>query len=636
MRRFAVFTAALAGAVIGLYAQSPPAAPQQPPTFRTGIDVVQVDVSVLDRNRRPVKGLSAADFTVLENGKRQPIVAFAPVDIPDAVDPPAPWMRDVAPDVSTNDLSIRRVVVLVLDDAYMPFDPAVSAFAKRIGHNVVDRLGPNDLAAVAFTMYGKRQEITNDRQRLLAAIDSLIPHPTMQAAPSRFSAAAGPPMPTGRTGPGPCAYRGTYGCVIDTLTHAADALANAPPGRKTLIYISTGVPYDFSMENLEAANDIRGVQEMFRTLQQANVNIYAFDPSGLTAEGIIGARLDAMRMFAENTGGRAVIATNTPWDHVAQVFQENSSYYLLGFRSTNAKADGSFRRIEVKVDRPDVETRTRSGYYAPAAPKPSRKPAPVVSALDKALGSGLPTGDVPLAIQAGAIAVPGQRQAAVAIAIGLQPPVNAAQPAQTIKVVAAAFDTDWKQRGGNEQTVQLTLGRDPNASRQIETLARMTLAPGRYQVRVAADNGESSGSVFADVDVPNFWKDRLSASGLFLTAAPRPPGVLDRLFSDLLPIVPTTVREFRPGTRVSVFVRLYQAGSEPEAVRVTRTLRDEANHATLDETTFVDAARFKSSGSADYQWEVPMSTLASGAHLLTIQASVGRLSIRRDVRFAIK
>ena len=63
---------------------------QPAPTFRAGIDVVQLDVSVLDKNRRPIKGLTAADFTVLENGKPQPIVAFDEVDIPDATAPSTP------------------------------------------------------------------------------------------------------------------------------------------------------------------------------------------------------------------------------------------------------------------------------------------------------------------------------------------------------------------------------------------------------------------------------------------------------------------------------------------------------------------------------------------------------------------
>jgi len=51
-------------------------------TFRAGVDLVQVDVSVLDKERRPVRGLTAADFTLLEDGKPRTIAAFSAVDLP--------------------------------------------------------------------------------------------------------------------------------------------------------------------------------------------------------------------------------------------------------------------------------------------------------------------------------------------------------------------------------------------------------------------------------------------------------------------------------------------------------------------------------------------------------------------------
>ena len=91
---------------------------QQVPTFRVGVDAIPLDVLVLDKDRHPVRGLTVADFTILENGKPQPIVSFGEVDIPDPVTPTAQWMRDVGPDVISNDLRARRLVILVLDDAY--------------------------------------------------------------------------------------------------------------------------------------------------------------------------------------------------------------------------------------------------------------------------------------------------------------------------------------------------------------------------------------------------------------------------------------------------------------------------------------------------------------------------------------
>ena len=61
--------------------------PQPPPIFRSTADIVRVEASVLDKDRRPVRGLQAEDFRVLENGHERPIVAFAPVELPPA--PPA-------------------------------------------------------------------------------------------------------------------------------------------------------------------------------------------------------------------------------------------------------------------------------------------------------------------------------------------------------------------------------------------------------------------------------------------------------------------------------------------------------------------------------------------------------------------
>jgi hypothetical protein len=89
---------------------------QQVPVFRATADIVQIDVSVLDRNRQPVHGLTVADFTVLDGGIEQPVVAFAAVDLPDRVRTGAPWTRDVAPDVVTNHVGAQRVVLVLFDD----------------------------------------------------------------------------------------------------------------------------------------------------------------------------------------------------------------------------------------------------------------------------------------------------------------------------------------------------------------------------------------------------------------------------------------------------------------------------------------------------------------------------------------
>ncbi len=106
--------------------QNPGTPQQQTPVFRTDVDVIRLDVSVLDKDRRPVRGLKAEDFTVYEDGKLQRLVAVSEIDA--VVNDPVPsaWMRFVPRDVSMNDLADQagegRIVAVVMDDWNIPFD----------------------------------------------------------------------------------------------------------------------------------------------------------------------------------------------------------------------------------------------------------------------------------------------------------------------------------------------------------------------------------------------------------------------------------------------------------------------------------------------------------------------------------
>jgi hypothetical protein len=163
---------------------------QQTPTFRATADMVRIDVSVLDRDRMPVRGLSAADFTIVDGGIEQPVLAFAAIDLPDRVRTGAPWTRDVAPDGVTNHPGAHRVVLVLFDDCSTPWDPSVLAFSRRIGRTTIDELGPQDLASVIYTSARRNgQELTNDRPRLMAAVDRFVPQsPAGSGPPSPFSA----------------------------------------------------------------------------------------------------------------------------------------------------------------------------------------------------------------------------------------------------------------------------------------------------------------------------------------------------------------------------------------------------------------------------------------------------------------
>ena len=154
--------------------QGPPRPQTALPQFRSQVDLIHLDVSVLDGNRRPVRGLGPNDFTILENGQPQKLAVFNAVEIPVAHPPKTAWLRDVAPDVRSNneDQRERRLFLILIDDAAVQGLPMAMQNVKKVAKDFINRLGPSDLAGVVFTLNNRSsQDFTVDRARLLAAVD---------------------------------------------------------------------------------------------------------------------------------------------------------------------------------------------------------------------------------------------------------------------------------------------------------------------------------------------------------------------------------------------------------------------------------------------------------------------------------
>ena len=279
-------------ALIALLAQTTSSPGTQSPgtpqaSFRAGIELIQVDVSVLGEDGHPVRGLTQADFTILEDGKPRPVASFAAVEIAPPAPPPAVWMTDAPPDVTTNDRLGKRVIVIAIDDGSLSTNGALWGVekARTIARTIVKALGPDDLAAVVFTEHANTaQNFTSDRRLLLAAIDTAGLFP----APSRPDSAD--PLDNRR----PSCSCGV--CSIEALERVAEALIPLRQQRKTILYISPGVHVDTSMAPFEAlpspfaafkdgceAQKHAALMDTFRRAQLANVTISAVDPNGLGA-----------------------------------------------------------------------------------------------------------------------------------------------------------------------------------------------------------------------------------------------------------------------------------------------------------------------------------------------------------------
>ena len=607
--------------IVASLPQTPSAPPgQQLPTFRSAVDVVELDITVLDKDRHPVKGLTADDFTILERGKPQPIVAFSAVDVPGPISYPAPWMRDAPIDVVSN-VENRRLVTIVMDDAYTGASPGIIKRAKDVAYAAIKQLGPRDLASVVFTFTGRMQNFTADRSALIRAVDSFVPK----------LGSGGVPLT--------CDPR-LRSCDIETLSTVASTLITAPPGRKILILVSGGRNFAFGQVGLGGvpssaahANEGAGLVAAFNALQRGNVTIYAFDASGLRSGGMSTGRgaptfsldtatlsaNDSLHSFAESTGGRAVINTNYPAGKVADAFRESSTYYFVGFRSTSAPDRPEFRKIEVKLNRPEFNIRTRNGYYTVAK---TSGPVDVIN--------GLPGGDLPLRATAAVFAVPGQRAAEVILAARVD---EGAEPGggRTIDLTATAVDLDGKPCGTQEQSIVTS----PTAG-TVSDLAHLPLKEGRYLVQLSAQTGGRSGVVVVDVDVPNFSRESLSASGL-IVGRPSDPRITDKAIAGLVPFLPTAERQFRPNDDVAAFVRLYQGGNGKIApVRMSAKVTDEKNVVRSEQETVVDSRSFSAERSADYQVALPLAHLSAGEYLLEVEAQSGDRRVHRTARFAVR
>ena len=462
----------LSGATGAGFAQAP--VPAQA-VFRAGVDVIQLDVLVLDRNRRPVHGLTASDFTVLERGKPQPVVAFTEVNVPAPVEVPAEWVRDVGPDVTSNDLQTRRLILLILDDGNTGVDEAEPRLVRQVATKIIDSLGPNDLAAVVFSESGRQQNFTNDRAQLLKAIDSFQP---------RNWGAAGQGLR--------CTLR-EGGCALNTLASITDVLRAAPPGRKAIMYIGPGMTFDSSLKDLDGPTILPQIKQTIQRAQQSNASIYTFDPRGVRPS-VLAPEGRTEIALAEVTGGRAIRSTNDPAAHVAEIFRENSSDHLLGYQSTDSARDGRFRKIEVTINRPGLEVKTRSGYYATQPERP--RGAPSASALDTAVLRGMPSGDLPLRMAATPLRV-GRNRAEVAIVVavsepGFSPPPGTRSDATAVRrvnVVATAFDANWRSVGAYRQTLQLTM-KPVGAGEVSEYRGRVSAGTEAGTLRGAVRSGE--------------------------------------------------------------------------------------------------------------------------------------------------
>jgi VWFA-related protein len=321
--------------------------------------------------------------------------------------------------------------------------------------------------------------------------------------------------------------------VLNLIARSVDALRTAR-GRKSVVLLSKGFIYD---------TELKGFKEVARAAREANVAIYFIDARGLevaptqfTAESIgptdprdIGAAFANIHLeaagavaVAEESGGFAVLNNNDLSAGFKRIAAESRHYYLLGYVSNNAKRDGRFRRIEVKVKRPGTKVRARRGYYAPL----DNDPAAVTRVgldpdVQRALDAPREIADVP--VRATALVFEEARAGIASVMLAAETDIRrfAFKPAQGRLTDVLEFATVVTSRETGEvarfgQSVEMSL--QPETLRSLEkswypVAHEFQLAPGPYEARIAVRDSNSGlvGSVTHFFDVPPLSGFRVSS-----------------------------------------------------------------------------------------------------------------------------
>jgi VWFA-related protein len=546
------------------------------PVVRITTHLVLVDVIATGKDGKPVSDLTAEDFVVEDNGKKQKISIFS------LQQPVAGGARPtLPPDIYSNrpeyNMPAGPLTVLLIDGLNTSFANQAQARVQLIRYAAAQQKPGQQTAIYALgNQLYKIQEFTSDPAVLRAALESYTPV-SLPAHGSNL-----PPQRTGSTGiaTGSAGVRGLSSLAageaaiagqamqqfqleqtapslqfrIETTLAAMRAIArelDGHLGRKNLVWVTAGFPFSLIPEinavtyvNTRAADptgppplpteqtfgtynqDIQqhSNQEVKRTaalLSDAQIAIYPVDvrglvgattsdasSAGLTNSGLLmmgnefgqnvaarGARLEAsqasMHDMAQQTGGRIFINRNDIDNSVGVASSDGSTYYALGYYPEKKKFDGSFHKLKVAVNKPGVQLRYRSGYFAidPASTSKKDKDAEFAGTLhnDAVQATMVP-------FDASVVPPPPAAKVQLPVKFRVRPDAITLEESKDggrhmdLDFFVAALTKNGKTAASAGKTVDITVNAEQYAQVQQKGLLlpmEVSLSPGEYRLRLA-------------------------------------------------------------------------------------------------------------------------------------------------------
>jgi VWFA-related protein len=614
-----LLAASLVGATSLVRAQPPPSeqAPPQP-MFRAGTELVRVDVTVTDRDGRPVTDLGPEDFLVFEDDQPQQIQSFQLLQrdgsgSPEDNEPLEIRSREHARAVAAREAV--RLFAIFFDDYHVSRGRSTLVVREALLDWVRRDLGPTDLVVLMDPLTPlDALTFTRDRYTLIQAIQAFegrrgiyVPARSLLEEQQQLSRDV---------------RRVRMEVTLSALEALVTHLGSLREGRKSVLFVSEG--FDVPPDLLDQ------VRRVYDAANRGNTAIYPLDPRGLTT-GPASPWLDVLRVLAANTGGRALVGFNALAEPLRQMVRDATALYLLGYVSSQAPTDGKFHKIDVRVRRKGLEVRARRGYWAPSLADLTRVRTDAAREAPPELTAALADLAVPRDGQRVATWVgvargeAGQMRVTVAWAL---PRAAAARADQAEGVTVRAT-------GSNRQTLF-------DARRGIVDGHHARTAPGAAPAgHVAFDAPAGPLSLLLAVDGPDGPLDTATREVVVadLWRAPvaiatprlfrvRSAGELHQLLADPDP-TPLAERTFERADRLIVALTVYSASSEPVELAAALLGRLGSPLARLP----LAPARL---AGATHQLDLPLHNVAPGVYVIRFDARAGTHTAAAHVALRVR
>ena len=674
--RFADRAAAVLLALVLLCAASP-SQQQTGYVFHAESDLVLVNVTVRDKSGKFVPGLKPGDFTIFEDNKPQKIVSFdvenvdavPTLDVAQAKPLPESASGETSPAASAaaqfdSQFKDRRLIVLFFDLSAMEPDEIDRAVTSA-EHYVDAQMAPADLVSIVSL-----------GSSLLVNQDFTTDHALLKKQLQAFSSGSGQGFEEGTTGTTegtpdtgqPFTADDTEYNIFNTdrrleaLRSVAEKLAHVQQ-KKSLIYFSSGMDrtgIENQSELRAAVNaavrsnlafytmDMRGLQALVAGGEAQNASLRGVSAySGQSTLNALNSNFttqETLVTLASDTGGRAFLDSNDFSKIFKGVQQDTSTYYLLGYHSTNPARDGRYRRIVVKSNLPGVKIDYRRGYYAPADYRHSTK-EDKERQLEEELASELPATDLPLYLGVSYFRLEGNKFfVPISLVVpGSQIPFvrSSDRDQATLDVIGMVLDNAHHPLNRIRDTVKLAVSTSAEVQKKnVQYDTGMSLLSGKYHLKFVVRENQTGrmGSFETDIEVPELKALPLKMSSVVLASQIQPGKVkksanLNPLVHDGSEIIPNITHVFSATQHLLLYYEVY----DPARPAVADSARGEANRpsirllsnvaffqgkakayeSSLVELTELNARERK---AAVFQLDVPLTSLKPGFY--TCQVNV--------------